>query len=360
MFDFPSQKISGFGIDLSDLSLKIINLKKRNKKIALASFNRQDIKEGIIEGGEIKQEAELIELIKKAVKEVNGEALKTKYCIASLPETESYIRMLQLPLIKKEEVAEAIKWELEANIPHAIEDIYYDWQIIESSAANPKQLDILVGVLPKKTVDPYLDALKKADLKPFVFEIESAATARALIKKSNKEPAAIVDIGAKRTSFFIFSGETIFFTATIPISNNSLIKTLSERLDIDETKARELKIKVGLDVDHPKSGIYEALKPPLFEMAEKIKNFIAFYQGHDSPNQINGSQIKEVLLCGGGAKLIGLSDFLDAQLKLAVALGNPWVNITENPQEAIGKLPFADPSAYATALGLALRNFDEE
>jgi len=359
MFKFFTPKISSFGIDLSDLSIKVINLKKHAGKFVLTCFNRQDIKEGLIEEGEIKQEAELIEVIKKAVKGVKGEAIKTKYCIVSLPETESYIRMLQLPLIKEEEVAEAIKWELEANIPHTIDEIYYDWQIIQTPQTNQKQLDILVGVLPKKTVDPYLDALKKANLKPFIFEIESVATARALIKDGySEEPIAIVDMGAKRTSFFIFSGRTIYFTTSLPICNNSLIKTLSEHLDVSIAKAREIKYKVGLDIKHPKSQIFDALESSLMELAGKIKNFIAFYHDHWLPNQSGRNQINKLLLCGGGATMIGLLEFLNSQLNLEVSLGNPWINISDNPKEAIGKLPLDDPPAYATALGLALRGWE--
>lgn len=359
MFGFPEQKLSGFGIDLSDLSLKIIDLKKHGGKFKLASFNRQEIKEGLIENGEIKKENELIDIIKKAVKEVKGEALKTKYCVASLPETESYIRVLQLPLIKKEEVAEAIKWELEANIPQPVGEIYYDWQLVRPPQPDAKQLDILVGVLPKKTVDPYLDVLKKAGLKPFVFEIESAATARALIKKDRQDPVAVVDIGAQKTTFFIYTQGTIYFTAAIPICNNSLIATLSEKLEISKQKAKELKLKVGLDIDHPKSGIFEALKPPLQEMSGKIKNFIEFHREHGLANP-GANQINDVLLCGGGAKLSGLPDFLAGQLKLNVTVGNPWINISESPKDVIGKLPFDDPPAYTTSLGLALRNFIED
>lgn len=360
MFDFFTPKISGFGIDLSDLSIKVINLKKNRENFRLAAFNRQDIKEGLIEEGEIKQEDELIEIIKKAAKEVKGEALGTKYCIVSLPETESYIRMLQLPLIREEEVSEAIKWELEANIPLGAEEIYYDWQIIKTNqSSNPKNLDVLVGVLPKKTVDPYLTVLKKAGLKPYIFEIESVATARAIIKGGYaQEPVAIVDIGAKRTSFFIFCGWTIYFTASLPVCNNSLLKILSESLKISPQKALEIKLKVGLDGGHPKSKIFEALRPPLMELAGKIRNFIDYYQEHYTLSPICGNKINQVILCGGGAKMVGLPEFLNSQLKIEVSLGNPWTNITEDPKQAIGKLPFDDPPAYTTALGLALRGWE--
>lgn len=133
---------------------------------------------------------------------------------------------------------------------------------------------------------------------------------------------------------------------------------MSEYLKISIPKAREIKLKVGLDNRHRKSQIFEALKLPLMELVGKIKNFIDFYHDHWLSSQPGGSQIKKVLLCGGGAKMIGLPEFLSSQLKLEVNLGNPWVNISANPAEAIGKLPFDDPPAYTTALGLALRSWE--
>jgi len=360
MLEFINPKISSFGIDLSDLSIKIVNLKKEGGKFILSCFNRQDIKEGLIEQGEIRQETELIEIIKKAVSDVKGQPIKTKYCVVSLPETESYVRMLQLPQMPEAEVPESIKWEIEANVPHKIEEIYYDWQIIPNFIPNQKTMNILVGVLPQKTVNPYLDVLKKAGLKPFIFEIESVATARALIKGGYAEqPIAIVDIGAKRTSFFIFSGFTIYFTASIPICNYSLTKMLSEHLGISAQKALQIKLKVGLDNKHPKSQIFEALKPSLMELAGKISNFIDYCQGHNFQDQPTNSQIKSILLCGGGAKMVGLPEFLESQMKMEVNLGNPWINISDSPLEVIGKLPFDDPAAYTTALGLALRSWQE-
>jgi len=248
MFNFLNPKIQGFGIDLSDLSIKIVNLKKKGNDLELVSFGRQEIPVGLIENGGIKKEGELIEIIKKSVKEVKGETLKTKYCVVSLPETESFVRLVSLPLMKKEEVAEAIKWEIEANIPLGLPEIYYDWRVVDLAAGHQDHLDVLIGVLPKKTVDPYLNVLKKANLKPLAFEIESLAIARALVPNGCCEKTLLlIDIGAKKTSLVIFSGQTVYFTASLPISNSSIIATLSEKIKIDVAKAKQIKIEQGLD-----------------------------------------------------------------------------------------------------------------
>ncbi len=356
MFEFLNPKIRAFGIDLSDLSIKIANLKKAGDEFALTGFGRQEIKEGIIEQGEIKKENELIKVIKEAVKEIKGEALKTKYCIVSLPETVSFVQMVKMPLMSRQELAEAIKWELEVHIPLSREEVYYDWQVIEhppneSAGQQADHLDVLIGVLPRKTVDPYLDVLKKAGLKPFIFEIESVATARALIKNGvAPSPLMIVDFGAKRTGLFIFSGRTIFFTTSLPISNTSLVDSLSKKLNISQEKARQIKFKVGLDLGSHKSDIFEAFQPSMNELVEKIQACIDFYQEHADA----GDKISGILLCGGGANLADLPEFLSDGLKMPVEIGNPWINIFKETKEVPG-LPSGEALAYTTALGLALR-----
>ncbi len=361
MLDCFKQKICGFGIDLSDLSIKIVYLKKKNKKLSLASFGRQEIPEGFIKEGEIKQEQGLIEVIKKSIKEVKGETLKTNYCIVSLPENESFVRVVNLPLMQPEEVNEAIKWEIEAHIPLSLEEIYYDWQIIATNGSQKTKdhLDVLIGVLPKSTVDPYLDVLKKANLLPLAFEIESIATARALIKNSKSEhPLMIIDIGAQRTSLLIFANQTIYFTTSLPISNNSLVESLSSYLNISQEKAKKIKIKVGLDFNHPKSRVFEAFRIPLSGLCEKIKNYLDFFNDHIAPEHNLDAKVEEIILCGGGANLAGLPKFLNSNLNLPVRIGNPWVNISEDEKllEASG-FPAQESLSFTTALGLALRNY---
>ena len=361
MFNFLNPKIQGFGLDLSDLSIKIARLKKRGSVFYLTSFGRQEIKEGLIENGEIKKEEELIKVIKEAIQRVKGEPLKTKYCIASLPETVSFVQVIKMPLMDEEELSEAIKWELEAHIPLSKDEIYYDWQIIDDGAKIQKDhLDVLVGVLPKKTVDPYLAVLKKAGLKPLAFEIEPIATARALIKNGcSDSPVIIIDLGAKRTGFLIFYGQAIYFTTALPICNSSLVDILSQNLNIDRAKALKIKLKVGLNIKHPKSRIYQALNVPLLDMAEKIKNYIEFYNEHLMPLPGNGKNIAKIIFCGGGAMLSGLTEFLSKELKMPVEIGNPWVNICANPADEIPKFNQNESLSFTTAFGLSLRNNDQ-
>lgn len=350
-FNFFQQ--SAFGLDLSDLSLKIIKLKKKGHEIALASLCRKEILKGIIEKGRIKKEEELIKIINEAITDIKGEPLKTKFCVVSVPETEAFIRIIQLPLMKKEEIKEAIQWEAEANIPMPLAEIYLDWQIIGEYKDHQ---NILIGALPKKIVDPYLKVIKKAGLIPLVFEIESIATSRALIKGGFAEkPVLIVDLGAEKTSFIIFSDSTVYFTSNLPIGNNKLAEMVAKTLNISQEEARRLKFEIGLDRTKRGEEVFSALVPSLTELTEKIKECLNFYQEHPLLDCSPTDQIDEIILCGGGANLIGLDNFIFSETKTKTRIGNPWINILAPDFKKIPELPYKESTTYATALGLALR-----
>ncbi len=351
---------SAFGLDLSDLSVKLVWLKRVGSQIHLASFGRQEIPEKIIESGNIRKEEELIILIKSIISQAKGEKVKTKYCIVSLPETEAYLRIVQLPKMKKEEVGEAIRWELEAYIPVSIDTVYFDWQIIDSGVGQTEHLDVLIGALPKALVDPYLEVIKKAGLEPLAFEIESVATARALIKENGfSDPVLMIDLGARRTSFIIFVAKTVWLTTSPPISNNLLIDDIAKGLKITYAEAKNLKFKVGLDRDKEKGQVYQAMEPRLLELVAEIKKYLDYYKTSYLPKRAEKSDIKKILLCGGGANLKGLSAFLSSKLGLEVAVGNPWVNILSPSADELPGLPFEESLSYATALGLALRGIEK-
>lgn len=348
MFDF-SKKLA-FGLDLSDLSLKVVQLKRKKEGLSLVNFIKEDIPAGLVQGGEIKKEKELVAILKKAFKKVKKEPFQGNQVVCNLPEEKVFIRVIQMPRMKEEELNQAVKWEAEAHIPLGLDEVYLDWQIIKSLVNHLDHEDVLVAATPRSLVDSYLSFLKKGGLKPIALEPESVAVVRSLIKPNDVKPTIIVDLGASGTNFVMFSALAIRFTSHISISGQLFNQAIMKYLKVDEKQANQLKIKVGLDKTKEKGEVYQALEPLVEELAKKIEEYIAFYREHDS--QIRGADevIKRILLCGGDSLLINLPSFLNQRLNLPVELGNPFINI--------GKFSLSQKEAlaWATALGLALRS----
>jgi type IV pilus assembly protein PilM len=360
MFNF-SKKLA-FGLDLSDFSLKIVQLKKKKGGLSLVNFIKEDIPAGLIQGGEIKQEKELVVILKEALKKIKGESFRNRQVVCNLPEEKVFIRVVQLPRMKEEEISQAVKWETEAHIPLNIDEVYLDWQIIKPMVNHLDHYDILVAAAPRPLVDSYLNFLKKGGLEPIALEPESVAVVRSLIKSNDLKPTIIVDLGASGTNFVIFSALAIRFTSHISISGQLFNQAIMKDLGIDEKQANQLKIKIGLDKTKEKGKVYQALEPLANDLAKRLKEYIVFY--HEHATHIHGPNgiISQILLCGGDSFLLNLPSFLSQKLKLPVELGNPLINIfpLDKGKSSPKKISLSKKEAltYATALGLALGDIE--
>jgi type IV pilus assembly protein PilM len=361
MLEFLNLKPEAFGLDISDLSLKIVKLKTKKGVLGLSSFGEAEIKPGVIKEGEIKDEEILVETIKEAIPEVKGERLKTKYVIVSLPEEKAFLQVIQMPKMSEEDLKSAVIFEAENYIPLPIEEVYLDSQIIQPLYNHLDHFDVLIAAIPKKIVNPYVTSLKKIGLIPKALEIESQAISRALVKNEvSPNPVLLIDFGATKTSFMIFSGYSLRFTFSIPVSSQKFTEAISQTLKIDLKEAEKLKLKHGLQREvknEEAKKIFEALIPSFTDLTEQIKKHLGYYQTHAAHEHLppNGKGISKIFICGGGANLKRLTEFLSMELKVPVELGNPWINILPKPLKEVPELSYEKSLGYTTALGLALR-----
>lgn len=356
MFKFLNLKPEIFGVDINDLSLKIVKLKKKSNSFVLASFNEINISEGIVKEGVIQDEASLVKIINTALKTIKGKKLNTKYVIVSLPEEKSFAQVIQMPKMTEQELRLAVPFEAENYIPLPIDSVYMDFQVINYHEINLSHLDLLISVMPKPIVDSYVSCFKHAQLLPCVLEVESQAIVRALVKNGQKIlPTIFVDFGETKTSLIIYSGNSIRFTATVSISSSQLTKAIAQNVGISFENAEKLKMQYGLGNASEKKveNIESAITPILHDLAEQIKKYLNFYQGHASHEYFpSDGAVKKIILCGGGANLKGLPEFLSKELRIPVEMGNPLTNIIV-PKNSIfiGKKALS----FTTAMGLALR-----
>jgi type IV pilus assembly protein PilM len=377
MLEFLNLKTEAFGLDISDLSLKVIKLKRKGNFFNLASFAEAEIKPGVISSGEIKDEQCLSRTIKEAIGGIKGEKFKTKYAVVSLPEEKSFLQVIQMPVMKEEELAKAVFFNAENYVPMPIDQVYLDYQAIPSFDASLGHTDVLIAATPKKVVDSYLSCLRAAGVKPLAFEIESQAISRCLVKgESSQFPLLLIDLGGTRTSFIVFSGNSLRFTTSISVSAHNFTEAISKGLKINEQEAEKLKRKYGLEekiklkinngttMVRERGEIFESLIPSLVDFTDQIKKYLDYYQSHDFHDHLKKGcrgKIEKILLSGGGANLKGLDNFLSLELKLPVELANPWINILPEKLKEVPDLPFEKSLSFTTALGLAIRglNYDK-
>jgi len=284
-------------------------------------------------------------------------------------------------------LADIIESEIEKHVPLLINEIYYDWQIIEEL---PGKQRVLIGAAPKSIVNQYTDILDLAKLSVEALEIEPMSICRSLLREeasnySNqfKKNYAIIDFGAARTSMIIYSRNTILFTVSMPISGDKMTFDISKALKIAKDKAEKAKIVCGLDKSRAKGIVYKVLTKTISDLNSKINNTVEFYKNNFSDR----GAIEIILLCGGGANIKGIDELITKAVDLPVKRGDSLINIgvakdkflklptkaynlnnvlakkdkEDSPKkksESIKKTLITQDTnlTYATAFGLALRN----
>lgn len=363
MKDYLSLEPEAFGIDFSDLSLRVARLKRKGKFFDLVSWNEVKVPLGVVKDGEIQDEQKLIDLIKKGVEEVKGEKIRTKYVIASLPETQAFLQVIKVPKMSEDELRTAIPFEVENYIPLLSDQVYLDYEPIYSSSQKKDVLDVLIGAMSRKIVDSYISCLKGAGFTPKALEMESQSIARNIIKDNiSPFPYLIIDFGKTTTSFIVFSGYSLRFTSSISVSSDNLTEKIATDFKITHGEAEAMKIKHGLGDSKEGKKVNKSIDPLISDLIEETKKYINYYHTHsnDVPKEMGGGEIKKILLCGGGSNLKGLSEKIFSKIKIPTELANPWINILPKEIKKTPNLSYKDSLGYVTALGLALRGIKEE
>jgi type IV pilus assembly protein PilM len=342
-----------FGLDLSDLSLKIFQVEKIGKLDRIRSFCSLPIARGNIEDGKIINKEKVAQIIRGAIKRAGPKKINTRKIICSLPESNIFLRVIQIPKIEAGEAAQAIKWEMEANIPLPIEEVYMDWQFLEESleGGNNKQ-DVLTVAVSRKVVDDFMETLELSGLEVYDLEIESIASARSLVKRSEdkKSISLIVDIGAKRTSFIMVEGNMPCFTSSIPFSSENINDAISKKMNISDKEAEEVKVVFGIKDFEKDNPIFNSIKDLLENLVTEIEKTIDFY----SVMSKIPKEVKKIILCGGGSNLKGLVVYLSQRLGEEVVLGDPLINLNLEKKE-LNRINRENSIGYATVIGLAIK-----
>jgi len=339
-----------FGLDISERALRLVQLKKSGKKIAMRSYGSIELPEGIIVRGEIKQPDELSQYLSKLAQNVKGKKIRTKNTIAVLPESRTFIQVINASRTDKDEkVSLAIEREIKNHIPLEADKMYLDWQVLKESDTSVKAL---VGAASKEMVDIYINALENSGLTTYVLEIEAAAILRSLMAQGDDKAKIIIDFGGMRTGLIVFAEKTVQFTVSLPISGSKITSTIAESLNLSEREAEKAKIVCGLNKDKCEGALRKILFSTINDLSAKIKRAITFYNRSASDRE----PISEVILCGGGANFEKIDEVLSEKIKLPVKIGNPLTNIIVNK-----KLSLTPKKAlsFTTAIGLGLRAFQK-
>ena len=339
---------TSFGLDISDESVKFVELIMTKDGVKIGRYGERTIPPGVIESGKIKDSKQMEEILSKLRKEEGVKSVRV-----SLPEEQVYIFQLRLEKAGLKKVKEGIELALEEHVPIPAQDAIFDYELISEDAKN---IEVQVTTIPKNIIENYLLIFKHSKILVQSFELEAQAVSRAVIGKDDMETYMIVDFGKKRTGIFIVSRGVVMFTSTLDVGGVTLNSVIQKTFQTSMEEAEKMKQQYGLQRNVPNKEIFAVLLNSVSILRDEIVKHFFYWQTHKDEEGKNNPPIKKIILCGGDSNLIGLSDYISVSMKNPVEMANVWTNIT-NTNNNIPEMSFRQALAFATTIGLALRDF---
>lgn len=333
-----------FGLDVGRSFIKVAQVDVSGGKKRLVTAASVPAPSGGIQS----ESAVDLKKISEAVKDcVRAAKINTDKCVVSLVESQVVTRLIQLPELTDKELSSAINWEAEQYIPLPIKEVSLEYQVISRpQVKGGGKMNVLLIAVPKRTIAKYLSIVRDSGLKVEVLETESTALARALTAAA--DPASIiVSIGAISTELVITSGGNVVFTRSIASGGVNLTRAIMSEFNLPQNQAEEYKHTYGILEDKLSGKVAAVLRPILDVIVSEIIKAVEYTRTHAA-----STQISRLILCGGGAFLPGLGEFLVARTNLETILGDPWTNFVK--EGLVLKIP-GQGSLYSVATGLALR-----
>lgn len=344
-------KTNPFGLDIGVSSMKLVWLEEKNPGFILKSavIAPTPIK-GIMSESPFDQE-EMAKAIKKAAHEAK---ITTPYVNIALPENQVYTRIVEMPVLSDRELASAIYWEAEQQIPVPLNNITLDWNVLKrplQTETNGKMIVLLVGA-STPLIEKYQNILSLSGLSINAVETEVLSVIRALVTSDNFPSSLVLNIGAMSTSLAIIKEDIIVFTYTIPLGGTAISRAIASDFGFSMSQANEYKKVYGVSSVALGGKIGRATEPILSSMLTEVKKAMSFYK----EKYKNDAPIQQILLTGGTAKLPGIDMFFAEKSGIETAVANPWSVLL--PNQNIPKEIRANGSDYVVSVGLAMRDYE--
>jgi type IV pilus assembly protein PilM len=337
------------GLDLGSNNFRAVELESDKGKYVLRSFGVYQSPKLDLQSDATSSMSEYASALKSFLQEQN---FSTSDVVVGLPETNVFTRVISYPKMTAKELKSSITYEAEQYIPLPLDEVNYDFQIIEDDAGDEGKMNVLLVAAKKQVLEKYVQLVKEAGLTTKGIEPETLALQRSLYNSPSASSASIiVNMGAESTQVIVSYRGYVRFTRSVNIGGHEITKALSQSLKIDVAQAEEYKKTYGLDSSQAEGKVFEVIKPVFDTILGEINRSKTYYTTHNPSVTIN-----KVILSGGTALMPGILFYIANNTNVEVELANPWKNILLSSKIQKDKdFLIEQGPVFVTSVGLALK-----
>ncbi len=334
------------GVSIGTSSVKIAVLKKSGKRVSLEHFGVSPLADQAIVNREITNHMAVVDAIRGIAQELS---IKGKSVIVGLSGSAVIVKKILIDQTSDKELEDAIIWEAEQYIPFDINEVVFDFEVVNRNGPEGK-MEVILVACKKAIVESYQGAIKDAGLRTETVDVDMFALQNCYeFNYPQDSTVALVDIGAASIKMLICGDGQPYFSRDATVGGRNLTEDIMKHLNLSFQEAEMLKIDGNNKGEMPVE-VAELVNVTNENLASEIKRSVDFYT---ASNQ--GSSLGYILLSGGSARLHGLAKTIEEVTGLPTTVLNPFTEISCNPKYFTDESIDSIMGVAAIPVGLALR-----
>lgn len=341
------------GLDIGEHNIKMVHLKKQHQGFSLINYeSRSTIAEGVEPVQSDLSPDRFPPVLSSMLQTMKIKPRKIKRIVSSIGGENTSIKQIKTIFLPDDELESALFFEAKKHLPISGSEMMLDYQVrhVEEKSNN---MHIILASSTKSEVNAHTQILSSAGISPGIIDLEPLAVANSyLLNEAIEEGVYIIlDIGAFSSNLVIFGPQAKFFARDIDWGGFNFTKDIMKVKNMDYDEAEKYKFENGLKTEEKKEKKDSLIALDITEktttelIVQEVKRSLRYYV-----KEAGNSDFRKILLVGGGAKLIGLPEYLNKELNVPTEIFNPFIGL-DKPAK------FADESdpEFALAIGLAMR-----
>lgn len=343
------------GLDLGSFGVRAVELSIGNGQPTLERFAQVTLPPGAVRDGEVVDAGAVSATIRRLWTEGG---FKSKRVVVGVANQRVIVRLADMPTMTESDLQAALQYEAQELIPIPVEDAILDFQILDdivTSDGDPR-MRVLLAAAQKDMVRSHLAAAEGAGLRADLVDVESFALVRALASVANPfefdaGAEAIVCIGGGVTNVVVHEQGVPRFVRVLLVGGDDVTEAIARELDVPADQAEALKRQADISSHDP--GVARAgqvVRDRLAPLVEEIRGSLDYYLA-----QSQSTTIDRILVTGGGARMAGLMERLQAQLGAVVEPAHPLAGLAIGRNVGLTNAELAELESLLTVpVGLAL------
>jgi len=381
MFGFLKRKQKSLiGMDIGSNVVKCLRLDLAGERPLVTHFAMKTLPPEAIVDGEIMDR----ELVIECIQEVAATAGIPDEPVASAVAGRAVIvKKIVMDKMSAADAREAIYWEAEQHVPFDIDDITLDFQILQEDIG-ADQMELLLVAAKKDMVLGHAELIRDAGFQPFVIDVASFANQNTWEYGSSHSPVeetlpegdgsvdelsafageeaaapsadhyrasefvALLDVGGGVTNVHIVRDGVPFFTRDLPVGVAQFVEEFQKQLGLTYDIAQRVARGHFADVDQQMvTDIVRSVGNEIYQGLEPSLSYLK------TTGEADG--IDRIVLCGGGAHLPGLLEYLAESYNVPSEKSDPLAGLDYDPEIFAGNDIDELSPLLSVSVGLALR-----